>query len=244
MNWKLKTGQLLHAVEQGLISSNFKFINEHFPYGKDWLFDLKRILGTQVSVIIDAGANIGSICLELNRWFPKADIYAFEPILNTFNQLQKNTFNKEKIHRFHLGLGDKNETTEILLQEENTINSLKITAENSGITDKEKITITRLDQFLQEQNLTQIDILKIDVEGFEFEVLDGCGALLKADIKCIYLEVGYEREITKVHFSDVEKFMEEKGFVLCGIYETRRNLFDKRRLWYSNNLYINKKLLT
>ncbi|WP_410478292.1 FkbM family methyltransferase [Pedobacter frigiditerrae] len=85
-----------------------------------------------------------------------------------------------------------------------------------------------------------MDILKIDVEGFEFEVLKGC---LNLQINCILIEVGYEREPTKVHFSEVEIYMENMGFQLCGIYEIMRCLTDKKKISYSNNLYIKKNLI-
>jgi hypothetical protein len=106
----------------------------------------------------------------------------------------------------------------------------------------EEITVVTLKEILEQQEINHIDILKIDVEGFEFEVLNGCCSLID-HTKLIILEVGYERELTKVHFSDVEQYMEKKGFMMCGIYETRRNLYDKRKLWYSNNLYVKKGLL-
>ena len=244
MNWKYQTGKLLASTELSFIKLNSGFIRRNFPYGRNWLFDIKRILKTPPSVIIDAGANVGSVSLELNYWFPEAAIYAFEPIQNTFNLLVKQSTGKNNIHPFCLGLGSQNEEVEILLSSEDTINSLKIKDVRDGIIGKENITITRLDDFLQERSIPHIDILKIDVEGFEFDVLNGCGSLINDNIKCIYLEVGYERDPTKVHFSDVEQYMEEKDFMLCGIYETRRSLHDKRKLWYSNNLYIKRSLLT
>ena len=246
MNWKLFIGITAHKIEQAFIKSHISFINENFPFGRHWLFDIKRSINSSSSpsVIIDAGANTGSVTLELNYWFPTAIIYAFEPIKNTFNMLVKNTAGKPDIKPFQLGLGDKNENVKILLSSENTINSLKITESHQDIVGTELITITRLDSFLQSHNLTHIDILKIDVEGFEFEVLQGCNTLTNGSIKYIYLEVGYEREPTKVHFSDVEQYMEKNGYVICGIYETRRHMYDKRRLWYSNNLYIHKSLLS
>lgn len=124
----------------------------------------------------------------------------------------------------------------ISLSSENTINSLKVTEICDHITGFEEIDIIRLDPFLENKSLNHINILKIDVEGFEFEVMAGCSSLIESAVKCIYLEVGYEREATKVHFSEVEAYMEVNGFQLCGIYETRRNLYNKKRLWYSNNL--------
>jgi FkbM family methyltransferase len=242
MNWKLKAGKLKWLIEQKLIKINSRFIHNNYPYGRDWIFDVKRIL-KNVSVIVDGGANVGDISLALNGWFSGVDIYAFEPVSDTFQILSKNTAPIKGIHAVQMALGSKNEKATILLNKENTINSLKVTEVNDQIGLSETISIIRLDTFLEMKNLTHIDILKIDVEGFEFEVLDGCGSIINTGISCIYLEVGYQREQTKVHFSDVETYMEDHGFELIGIYETRRSFIDRRRLWYSNNLYIKKDLL-
>jgi len=108
---------------------------------------------------------------------------------------------------------------------------------------RKKIHVKRLDKFYETANIQHINILKIDVEGFEFEVLDGCGNMLHNQIDCILLEVGYEREETKVHFSDVEIYLEQYNYQLCGIYEIMRNLNNKKKIAYSNNLYIKKELL-
>lgn len=242
MNWKLFVGKQLYRAEQRLLKINFRFISKHYPYGRDWMYDVKRILNN-AQVIVDAGANIGALSAGLSYWFPGSDVYAFEPIQATFAALEKNVAGNPSIHPVKMGLGTVTGKLNILLNEEDTINSLKVTEAHAGIIGTEEIDLIRLDEFLQQRQLQQVDILKIDVEGFEFEVLQGCGAYLKNGISCIYIEVGYEREPAKVHFADVDSYMEAKGFQLCGIYETRRNLHDRRRLWYSNNLYIKKTLL-
>ncbi|MDB4927011.1 FkbM family methyltransferase [Mucilaginibacter sp.] len=243
MNWKLFAGQFLNKMEQCFIHLDSKFVQKTYPFGRDWIYDVKRIL-SNASVIVDAGANVGDVSLNINSWFPDASVYAFEPVNDTYKILVQNTSRINNILAINAGLGAKNEKVNILLSGENTINSLKITEPHQDIVGSEEITINRLDDFLLEKHLTHIDILKIDVEGFEFEVLNGSGSLIQSGVKCIYLEVGYEREPTKVHFSDVEEYMEANNFQLCGIYETRRHFYDRRRLWYSNNLYIKKSLLT
>lgn len=243
MNWKLFLGQLLSAFEETLIKTNNSFIKNHYPFGRNWMFDLKRILNEQPQIIIDAGANVGQISMDLSNWFPKAKIYAFEPVKKTFDQLLKNANGAKYIKCINEALGSKNEKLTISLNSEHTINSLKTTPFGESAIGNEEINVIRLDDYLKTQHINHIDILKIDVEGFEFEVLEGCGALIKNNIRCILLEVGYEREPTKVHFSDVDKFMQDKGLLLCGIYDARRSLLDKRKLWYSNNLYIKKSIL-
>lgn len=242
MNWKYLTGKTFSSLEQGLLKLQFNFINKNYPYGRNWMFDSKRVLNKDPSIIIDAGANIGSISKELSYWFPSAKILAFEPIKRTFDQMLRNLEKIPNVIFFQKALGAAPGKITIDINRENTINSIKATYEPENIIGKEEIEVVRLDDVLLEQHIDQIDIIKIDVEGFEFEVLEGYGNLIN-QTKIILLEVGYEREVTKVHFSDVEAFMEKKGFTLCGIYETRRNLLDRRKLWYSNNLYVKRELL-
>lgn len=242
MNWKLWLGRIRSNTEQKLLKLNSTFIRKNYPYGRNWIFDLKRIIPT-ARVIIDAGANIGSIASELGNSFPQATIFAFEPVKATFDKLVYHSRNKINIQPFALALGDENTIVEITLQPDNTNNSLvKSTPDHAVL--KESVQVVRLDDFISEKDLAVIDILKIDVEGFESEVLQGCQTLLNhGAVKCICLEVGYERMSAKTHFSDIETQMEKNGFQLCGIYDLQRNLYDKRRLWYSNNLYIHKTLL-
>src|SRR5437879_352380 len=115
MNWKYQIGKYLSRAEKNFIKLNLDFARSNFPYGRNWIFDIHRILKKEAHVIIDAGANIGSVSLELNFWFPGAEIYAFEPVKDTFNSLVKNTLAKSNINPLHLGLGSKRENLEILL---------------------------------------------------------------------------------------------------------------------------------
>lgn len=243
MNWKYLIGKSLAELERGVLGLKLNFVVKNYPYGRNWIIDAKKILKVEPKVIIDAGANVGSVSKQLNFWFPSSKIMAFEPILNTFNTLCTHIRHLPNILPFQLALGANAEKITISINKENTINSIKVNDEGDNFIGKEEINIVRLADILTEHQIAHIDILKIDVEGFEFEVLEGCGDYMDR-IDLIVLEVGYEREVTKVHFSDVEIFMEKHGFILCGIYEATRNLFDKRKLWYSNNLYIKKQLLS
>lgn len=244
MNWKFQIGKLLSACENLIIKSKSSFIKNNFPFGRNWIFDLKRILSEDPIHIIDAGANIGEVSKELAYYFPSANISSFEPISETYKKLINNTRLIKNINQQPFALGEHEESIEIYLNPENTINSIKSSyLDDHNSLGKEVINIKRLDQFCKYNNIQHINILKIDVEGFEFEVLDGCGNMLHNQIDCILLEVGYEREETKVHFSDVEIYLEKYNYQLCGIYEIMRNLNNKKKIAYSNNLYIKKELL-
>lgn len=244
MNWKYLAGKYLQFIEDKLLKTNSIFVFKNFPYGRNWIYDIKRILNQTPINIIDAGANIGEVAKDLSFQFPTAAIYSFEPFFQTYERLLNNVLLYENILPQNLGLGKTTESLEVFLNPESTINSIKSTYLNEkNSLGKEIIHIIRLDEFCNSNKIDHINILKIDVEGFELEVLKGSDMMLKNQIDCILVEVGYEREETKVHFSDIEIYLEKYNFQLCGIYEIMRNLNDKRKIAYSNNLYIKKELL-
>ena len=242
MNYKLFIGRSFAAIDTAVRKSNLKIINNKYPWGRDFVFDLKRLFNGDIKIIIDAGANIGSVASDFSYYFPQAKVLAFEPIISTFERLKKNCSIKKNILPIHLALGDSNYEIEIPLNTEDTINSILSAPQQHQISGYETIRVQTLDNYAEHNSIQNIDILKIDVEGYEFKVLEGAQRFISNSIKAIVLEVGYERSSNKVHFSDVETYMENHGFQCCGIYDLSKSR-DKRRLYYSNNLYIRKSLL-
>jgi FkbM family methyltransferase len=113
--------------------------------------------------IIDCGANIGLSVIYLKQLFPNASIIAFEPDENNFTLLTKN------VASFHLhGVDLRKEAVWI----ENTLIGFKNEGSMSskvdhGSTGTIKVKASRLKDLL----VQQIDFLKIDIEGAEYEVL-------------------------------------------------------------------------
>jgi FkbM family methyltransferase len=242
MNYKLLLGRSFARVDTALQRSNLDFIKSKYPWGRNFVFDLKRLFGNNVEMIVDAGANVGSIAQEFSFYFPQAKILAFEPVLATFKRLEKKALASGRIIPIQLALGESSYQIEIPLNTEDTINSISAPPEQQNICGYEMINVESLDEYARKNRIEKVDILKIDVEGYEFKVLEGANHFIQSSIKAIVLEVGYERSSSKVHFSDVETYMENHGFQCCGIYDLSKSR-DKRRLYYSNNLYIRKSLL-
>jgi len=240
MNWKLFVGSTIGKADKLLTGSNLSFIKNSYPYGRHVIFDLVRQF-PEAKVIFDIGACIGTVSLNLHKNFPDATIYSFEPIEETFKQLQENTRHISTIKRFKYAAGDTNNTLTIPIYAEATINTLKKADYNDAPIASEVISVVRLDDFVDKNSISEIDILKIDVEGFEFEVLNGLGDFLQK-VKCIVVEVGYIRSTTKTHFSEMESFMEDNGFYLSNIYQLQHAYNDKTRLGYSDNVYFNGKM--
>ncbi|WP_316773175.1 FkbM family methyltransferase [Pedobacter frigiditerrae] len=152
MNWKYLVGKILSEIDVFIINSKLDFVNKHYPFGRNWIFDLKRTLSSEPMLIVDVGANIGSVSKELNHFFPNANIFAFEPVSSTFNLLVKNTSKISKINSQKLALGSTNEKFELSLNPENTINSLKVSNFKNSL-GIEQIDVIRLDEFILQNEL-------------------------------------------------------------------------------------------
>lgn len=140
---------------------------------------------------------------------------------------------KEKYPQFNtfgFAASNKSGTVEFnaipLYHNENTIGVSSML--NRGDMPYEKIFVTAntISNFLDEQGLTGIDLIKIDVEGFTQEVLDGFGDKLQ-NIKALQIETERSQswENQKVH-DEIVEFMESKGFSLLSKYNAWTSQYD------------------
>lgn len=136
-------------------------------------------------VVFDVGANIGEYSLAFRRIFPLSHIYAFEPNPITYKYLIKKGTAINNFNTFCLGLGSGKSQTKIYtyknhLESEHAslIKDVMVELHNSNEIEEYKIDIIDLDTFCEKANIKQIHFLKIDTEGYEFEVLKGALKLI------------------------------------------------------------------
>jgi FkbM family methyltransferase len=129
--------------------------------------------------IIDCGANIGMSIIYMKLQYPAAEILAFEPDENNFNLLQKNiaSFGYNNVKVFKEAIWKENTT--LLFSQESSMSS-KIVI---GGTNLKEVKAVRLRDYLQRN----IDFLKIDIEGAEYEVLKDIANELHV-VKNMFLE--------------------------------------------------------
>lgn len=146
--------------------------------------------------IFDIGANKGQSIKFFSQIFDKPKMYAFEPSPRTFRTLKRFVEHLEgpdvSIHQ--IGIGDKEQTInfyESILSETSTFSlpnrdseylkkKNRILFQNSNTAFTSISTrVTTIDAFLNENKVEQIDVLKIDVEGFELEVIQGAQQALR-----------------------------------------------------------------
>ncbi|MGJ3235806.1 FkbM family methyltransferase [Marivirga sp.] len=192
----------------------------HDLYSNGEFTVLKKISKLKPAVIIDGGANIGKYTLVCNELMPNTLIYSLEPVKDTFKLLSQNVSTHENIVAVQKGLYKTNTSKEINIFNSNTHSSLvDIQGLSYESTQKQTIELTKGDDFLKEHKIDEVDLLKIDVEGAEFDALLGFDEhISNGKIKMIQFEYGYINITTKKLLIDFYNYFESKGYLLGKIF--------------------------
>jgi len=157
-------------------------------------FKDQRILlkNLESGIILDVGAHIGDTVKLYRNYFPGYKIFCFEPFSESCDYLKKRFINDSNIKIVETALGSKDETKTLYVSNFSNLNSLQRPNERAwGFADKKSVDVetTTLDQFCYENDIKQIDILKLDVQGSELDVLLGSKTILaKGNISLVYVE--------------------------------------------------------
>lgn len=177
------------------------------------------------AIMFDVGGHTGETAMALALEFPKAVIHSFEPVKLIFNHLKRNCRKYSNVICHHSALGSKAETRTIALRSVDVhcgMNQMnRLADENTPSTLQESITILRLDDVCRQFSVGQIAFLKIDVEGFELEVLRGASEMLKRrKIRSIIAEVTFSKNDEQHgQFDDVRAMLEPFEFIFAGFYD-------------------------
>jgi len=193
-------------------------------------------------VIFDIGANVGLFAQGAVAAHPAALIHAFEPVSKTYEKLKAGVAGFPRIHPHQLALGAASGNARMYLRSESQWNSLA--AANNLPTpegDSEIITQTTVDAFCEARQITRIDLLKTDTEGFDYEVLNGArGMLENSRIRAVYSEVTfYKNDPTHTQFQAVFETLQRFDLVMYGLYEPG-GAGDRM---YANALFVDTNLI-
>ena len=236
----------LNKLRLFLIKYSGIWIQRHrnLPIGCDLANDIVLRLKLPMHIVFDVGANVGQTSIKFNNEYKHAKIFSFEPVSSTFHQLQENTRSYERVNCNKLALGNREGTADIRLydQRNSVLNSLNVEAMKYAGEEVETIVVTTGDKFCEINGVTEIDLLKIDTEGYEIQVLEGFDKMLSnAKIKALYCEVGFSPENKRNTFiNDLILFLYTKGYKFYGLYEVK-NKSIKTSKNYGNVLFLNSK---
>ena len=150
-------------------------------------------LASTARVTLDIGAYIGLFALLAGYANSEGHVYAFEPLLNLYARVKRHVDlnSLRNVHCLNIALADFNGTTEIFHQPGNTCTaslSLEFMQWQPGWRSS-VVTVATADQFVQEEKLMHVDLVKIDTESTEPQVLTGMLSTLERDHPNIICEV-------------------------------------------------------
>ncbi len=188
---------------------------------------LQRLfLYNRIETVIDIGANIGQYAMELRANGFKGRIISFEPILEAYTVLKKNSQkDPEWIVPERMAIGNKDSEIEMNFSANSVSSSILPIKEShvkaapeSVYVRKEIVSIRRLDSVAERLDLKSNIYLKVDVQGYELDVLKGASTLLKKT-KGLQLELSlvelYEGQIL---MGDMLRYVESLGFKLSALF--------------------------
>jgi len=173
-------------------------------------------LGTSQPVIIDAGANIGLATLYFKWRFPHSTVYAFEADPHTFTALEKNISNNKLSNAFAFNCALSNEDKDVSLYVEKGEAGSGRTSILEGRNVHGNVLHVpgkRLSSFLEEQKITSVDVIKMDVEGAEWLVVaDLVAHNVLPKIKRFIIEYHHRTGAEKSKLADFLNIFEKNGF--------------------------------
>ena len=188
----------------------------------------KNILkNNNYDLIVDIGANRGQFALSCRLWCPNATIVSIEPLIapaQTYIRFFKNDvkvnlrigavgadFSTSVMH-----ISSRDDSSSLLAISDLQVKNFPGTNESSTL----DVSVAPLAHYLNEFQISRKSLLKIDVQGFEYDVLLGSEALLDK-FQHIYCECSFAELYTGQKFAyEIIEFLNKRNFIFSGIYNT------------------------
>lgn len=148
-------------------------------------------------LVIDVGANIGVFTLAFADIFDDAKVIAFEPSQRTYSRLERNlnasVFSKH-VRLENIALSDVDGRVQFLDDPKSPATNHLVAdlSEDHNLPNLPCVAVDclKLNTYCESNSITHIDLLKIDVEGFECQVLEGARAVIeRRAVTWIFLEL-------------------------------------------------------
>lgn len=174
--------------------------------------------------LVDVGANDGGFLSSVLKLVSPREMFVFEPLPSCQSSLQAILSKHANAHLFPCAVGSERGDLELHCTGDTKMSSALEPASHisalyqSGdfnVVRKVKVSVVRLDDAVPKG--TTVDLLKIDVQGFELEVFKGAEQTL-GHTKSVLLEVNYvEHYKDGARFESVHDVMRDKGFRIFGV---------------------------
>ena len=204
---KLLNYEYISDDDFGLLSAQI-MLKDYYKY-----YFIRNI---EKPVIFDVGAHIGNFSIASNVFYKDCKVYSFEPVKSTFDILSFNIANYVNIKVFNIALGKENKRDVMFFSnsEKDRSSFFKDNILNQENLNTQEIEIKTISSIVKEFDILVIDILKIDVEGFEYEVIEGASDILNR-VKFVIVENHLKDH--PHNFAKISKILTDNNFILYRI---------------------------
>jgi FkbM family methyltransferase len=215
------------------------------------LVRIKKFLQTKVffkkPIIFDIGAHKGKITRLFFDLYRNAKVYSFEPNKSLIEIIKQNN-QKKNLVLCNYALGEKKKEAIIDINDLDLTSSLSKTNKSSFYLKiknlilgkkinsyKQKVKVITLDHFCENKKIKKIDLIKVDIEGYEYMFLQGARKMIR-NVHYIIIEV--QKNSMYENYSDkkIEKFLKKNNFRLL-------KKFNFPLMFFQDRIYKNKKFI-
>ena len=203
-------------------------------------FSLLKESGFKPKHIVDIGAHLGTWTRIVLKYYPNAYYSLFEPqewMKKSIDDILK-TNKKIKFHA--MGAGNTNGILKFTIVNRHDSCSFKYSEEEAiskGFEQKE-VPIVTLNDFVTKKELPIPDIIKIDAEGFDIEVLEGCSDFF-GKTEVFMVEAAISNPNVKNTLKSVIDIMDNKGYRILDFTELNRP-WKAKSLWLVEAVFVKK----
>ncbi len=177
----------------------------------------------EIKTFIDIGAYVGEYVDYAYRLYPKANIYAFEPLLDSYNLLVKKKNYIKNLYTYNIALGNKKYKSTFYRSSYAPSSSIlqmgishKKNFPHTANLKKEYVKVDTLDNVFRKEELKTKIFVKIDTQGYEDRVIKGGEktlkrtAIIQTEVSFVLLYKGQKL------FGDIYNLLANLGFIFCG----------------------------
>jgi FkbM family methyltransferase len=180
---------------------------------------LRRLAALQPRTVVDVGAHQGEWALAAAQALPTATVYAVEPAPPSVRALREQTGDTARIKVIDRALGEEAGRALLAYDRQHPSMASLVPGEHQSAAENFEVEVTTGDQLLAAEGIEEVDVLKIDAEGWDLAVLKGFrGALDAGRIRLVQFEVSAWNAVAGVWLRDFVDLLVPAGFVLGRIY--------------------------
>jgi FkbM family methyltransferase len=229
-----------HLIKQ----DEWRFPTTPFEAQRELIYKLKN---TNLK-ILDVGANNGQTARSYRSMFPDSEIYCFEAFPASIQELHSAFSCDKKIHIVPMAVAREKGVKIFYVNEYDATNSLLPRPASSrryypifaGPKETIEVESTDIDGFLRDNNISNIDIFKLDIQGGELNALMGATSLLESgDLPIIYTEIMFIPHYDKCPlFHELCLYLSKFGYSLFNMYDLHRATNGQLR--YGDALFVSE----